>query len=543
MGRRTFFEFQIGVPAIILLVTLAFSPADSHAQTYADVAFGMSQAALSSTHQPWAIGPTVDFGVLVRANERFRYRFGVSWRRMWDDTVSASTFKLPRPGSRAEQVWTTAILSAVVERSLKPDWAAAPYFGAGLGIALWNIEEYPGNRTISVLDGEGQRRDFSGHELITRFVFGFEPQVHSKMRLRTQIGIDLLTGLGTNFSDLVNDERSRMQMTISVGLSIPFGSTRPPAPPRWRLPMDYTPIAWSKASIWTPIHTVVLPAVDMDRDGVADYLDECPQTPQGALTNELGCPNDADGDGVFDGLDMCSQTPLKDRATIDRYGCALFWPVSVTASVRYDWKHTTVRPFYHLAQSADSRLAISVDSVQRTSTDLHDEYVGRDSLDIGGPMIAGTDGFDSGDSDGDGVPDSDDYCPRTPHGLRVDRNGCLIMTELSRRLILHVSYVPGTSNPDWLSLRVLDDLIIRLKRAPHVYATVEGFTDNIGDSSVNQKLSQKRADKVRNYMIGHGIDTKRVVALGRGEVRFIANNSTATGRQRNRRIEISFHRP
>jgi OOP family OmpA-OmpF porin len=61
--------------------------------------------------------------------------------------------------------------------------------------------------------------------------------------------------------------------------------------------------------------------VDSDGDGVADYLDECPDTPAGAPVNSRGCPLDSDGDGVFDYMDNCPNTP--SGAPVDAQGCPL----------------------------------------------------------------------------------------------------------------------------------------------------------------------------------------------------------------------------
>ncbi len=149
----------------------------------------------------------------------------------------------------------------------------------------------------------------------------------------------------------------------------------------------------------------------------------------------------------------------------------------------------------------------------------------------------------TGDSDGDGIRDSTDHCPNTPHGLKVDRTGCLVMTELQRRLVLHVTYFPGTTRPDPYTLSILDDLSIRLMDSQKVTAIIEGFTDNIGEDSANLIVSQKRADKIKAYLVTRGISSARLQAIGRGESKFVADNNTASGRRKNRRIEITFHQP
>jgi outer membrane protein OmpA-like peptidoglycan-associated protein len=73
---------------------------------------------------------------------------------------------------------------------------------------------------------------------------------------------------------------------------------------------------------------------------------------------------------------------------------------------------------------------------------------------------------------------------------------------------------------------------------PGLNLQVEGYTDNIGSDEFNQKLSEQRAEAVRDFLIQQGVDTRAITAQGFGEARPVADNSTAAGRQENRRVEI-----
>ena len=73
---------------------------------------------------------------------------------------------------------------------------------------------------------------------------------------------------------------------------------------------------------------------------------------------------------------------------------------------------------------------------------------------------------------------------------------------------------------------------------PDAKIVVEGYTDSQGSAPFNQDLSQKRADSVRAYLVGHGIASDRVTAQGFGLARPIADNSSPEGRANNRRVEI-----
>ena len=78
----------------------------------------------------------------------------------------------------------------------------------------------------------------------------------------------------------------------------------------------------------------------------------------------------------------------------------------------------------------------------------------------------------------------------------------------------------------------------QLESDPNVKVTVEGHTDSVGTAARNQELSEKRANAVRDFLVGAGVAADRVIAVGRGEEQPIATNKTAAGRQQNRRVEL-----
>lgn len=86
----------------------------------------------------------------------------------------------------------------------------------------------------------------------------------------------------------------------------------------------------------------------------------------------------------------------------------------------------------------------------------------------------------------------------------------------------------------------LDNLVKFLKENPEVSGEVSGHTDNIGDKARNQKLSQQRANSVRDYLVSHGIDASRLVYKGYGDAQPAASNDTDEGRAKNRRIEFKI---
>jgi outer membrane protein OmpA-like peptidoglycan-associated protein len=90
---------------------------------------------------------------------------------------------------------------------------------------------------------------------------------------------------------------------------------------------------------------------------------------------------------------------------------------------------------------------------------------------------------------------------------------------------------------------VLDRFADGLAEDRSLNVRVVGHTDSTGSDALNDRLSVERADSVRNYLADRGINRARIDTAGRGEREPIADNSTADGRARNRRVEIFLREP
>lgn len=84
----------------------------------------------------------------------------------------------------------------------------------------------------------------------------------------------------------------------------------------------------------------------------------------------------------------------------------------------------------------------------------------------------------------------------------------------------------------------LNDLLSALQTNPAMEIEIAGHTDSKGDADYNRKLSQRRAESVKQYLVKRGIDEDRLKAKGYGESEPIATNETEQGRQKNRRTEV-----
>lgn len=134
------------------------------------------------------------------------------------------------------------------------------------------------------------------------------------------------------------------------------------------------------------------------------------------------------------------------------------------------------------------------------------------------------------DSDGDGVYDEDDECPDTPEGAIVDSRGCWVVKGVA------FEYKKWDIKEEFDSN--LGNIVDILEKNPDMQIRIEGHTDNIGSMEYNIGLSQKRAQAVKNYLVGKGINESRISTVGFGFKKPIAPNNTEEGRALNRRAEI-----
>jgi len=157
------------------------------------------------------------------------------------------------------------------------------------------------------------------------------------------------------------------------------------------------------------------------------------------------------------------------------------------------------------------------------------------------------------DDDHDGVNNCDDRCPDTPAGTVVGPDGCPQKVVIDLRGVNFKFDRPKTGEhnieptlqlPTADSIAILDQAIDALKRYPEIKVELDGHTDSIGTDAYNQKLSERRAQIVYDYLTSHGVGPSRITAVkGFGESQPIDTNATKEGRARNRRTEMKVENP
>jgi len=141
------------------------------------------------------------------------------------------------------------------------------------------------------------------------------------------------------------------------------------------------------------------------------------------------------------------------------------------------------------------------------------------------------------DSDNDGVCDNVDKCPNTPANVTVDAEGCPAVAEVVR-VELDVKFDFDKSKVKEESYGDIKNLADFMKQYPQTTTVVEGHTDSVGTDAYNQKLSERRANAVRDVLVNqYGVEGARVNTAGYGESRPVADNASESGRAVNRRVE------
>jgi outer membrane protein OmpA-like peptidoglycan-associated protein len=167
------------------------------------------------------------------------------------------------------------------------------------------------------------------------------------------------------------------------------------------------------------------------------------------------------------------------------------------------------------------------------------------------PREAGIDphGCPPPDSDHDGIRDPDDRCPATPETRNGfdDLDGCI--DEIPPELTAITGVLKGlefdTDKPGIRpkSHKLLDRVAGVLTKYPDVRIELAGHVDSRGVTSHTGQLSKLRADAVRDYLAGHGVDASRIETRGADANEPLASNKSASGRARNRRVELTLLPP
>jgi outer membrane protein OmpA-like peptidoglycan-associated protein len=422
-------------------------------------------------------------------------RYGFNPYLMLDLNANYGSFQPTEDGEafkvESNSPYQTFLMPITLDVKLTPapESHFKPYFYIGGGVLLWDLRNVSGTDKSFLKDLELRWGDSvygrTKREAIYKTGLGLETFLTNGLALDLQAGI--LGLANSNPSDNVGYfDNNDYAVTGRGTLSFYFGYYK-----------------------------------DTDKDGIEDKKDADPLRPEDfdSFQDEDGAPDDDnDGDGILDIKDKAPNDPEDKDGFQDDDGIP------------------------DLDNDGDGIL----DANDRDPNGAEDVDGFQDG-----------DGAPDPDNDGDGILDVNDKCPGTDEtvakGLDTketfngyqDDDGCPdkkpapALEKKGAKLILKgVNFETNSDKLTPESFAILDEVIVGLIDNKDVSLEARGYTDDRGSASYNQKLSERRAIAVMEYLVSKGVDKARLTAAGYGKKDPIVSNATPEGRAQNRRIEF-----
>ena len=257
-------------------------------------------------------------------------------------------------------------------------------------------------------------------------------------------------------------------------------------------------------------------AKDSDKDGIIDIKDKCPQLP--GLKEYEGCP-DTDEDTIPDNEDDCPE----EAGPVELKGCP---DADGDGTPDKDDLCPDVPGSSEMSGCPDSDMDEVHDGIDECPEEV-------------GP--ASNNGCPLPDADEDGVPDEQDKCP--DEAGTVENEGC---PALSNEIMSTLNKLGYNINFPAQSARImgkkpkqnLEKIKALLDENPNGKLIIEGYASSDGDEAYNLKLSQQRAEAVRDYLIQLGVPAERLEVQSFGAANPIGDDETPQGRAQNRRVQF-----
>ena len=400
-----------------------------------------------------------------------------------------------------------------------------PYAFVGLGVAFWSPTNNFNDSSDSALIKRLQNRIAEDKEEVKSNKSGFVIPVGAgvKADLNEKIVIGAELGFRPTFNDYLdgisqsaNPDRNDWYWFGAATLTFRLAdSNKDPLPMLTDTDKDGVPdTADACPNVFGKPMFDGCP--DSDSDGVMDKDDKCP-TLAGTIN---GCP-DTDGDGLADNVDNCPN----ERGAKENNGCpTLILDSDGDGIADKDDKCPTVAGLINGCPDSDrDGIADNEDAC---------------------PSVAGPKIFvGCPDSDGDGVQDSKDRCP-TVAGV-ASNGGCPGITSSDRAtldlVVRNVRFETASAVLKVESFVQLDKVVAIMNKYPEYSLQINGYTDNVGNSDSNLRLSERRAKSCYDFLITKGISTSRMIYKGYGEANPVSTNDTRDGRRLNRRVEFDLY--
>ncbi|MFZ5947615.1 MAG: DUF6089 family protein [Stygiobacter sp.] len=370
-----------------------------------------------------------------------------------------------------------------------------PYFYAGIGGLSYSVGTKPSVKSLSPVNESG----FTG---VIPFGVGTE------VKLSEEVILDLSAGLNYSFTDNLNYYKINDYNDAYINLGVG--------------------IAYSQESMNS----------DKDSDGLTKReeleLGTDPRNP------------DTDGDGLKDGIEVKQYTTDPRKADTDGDGLK-------------DGDELLNYKTNPLKADTDNDSLTDYDELMKFKTDPLNADTDKDGLNDGDEIMKYKTDPLKADTDGDGLKDGDEVLKYKTNPLNIDSDGGTVndgvevnrgSNPLDPKDDVPVEFVEkeysyknvyfgfDKNKISKKELATLDSTIVTLSQLNDPQITVSGHADAIGSDKYNMKLSEKRANVVKEYMVKKGLNSEKITVEFFGESKPVETNKTAKGRAMNRRTEI-----
>ncbi len=390
-----------------------------------------------------------------------------------------------------------------------------PYLYAGIGALKYKVKDLPFDQHPDDAEGDG----WTG---IVPVGLGFE------IGLSESVILELSGGVTYSFTDDLNYfARGAKDSYASVGLGLTFVSGAGSSD------NDMDGLTKSQEKVYGTDYE----NPDTDGDGVKDG-DEI------FATKTDPNKTDTDGDGIKDGdeINKYSTDPKKSDSDSDGLSDSDELNSSNTDPNKAD---------------SDGDKINDGEEVNKTNTNPMKSDSDGDNINDYDEIFKYKTDANNKDTDGDGLEDGDEINKYKTNPKNTDSDGGTVSDQVEVRrgtnpldseddvvkvdvpMVLEgVTFASGKSDITPESSMILAKALKTLQTYSDIIVEIRGYTDNVGRKSSNIKLSQKRADSVRNWLVENGVDGSRIRAVGYGPANPIVPNDTKENKRKNRRIEF-----
>ena len=268
------------------------------------------------------------------------------------------------------------------------------------------------------------------------------------------------------------------------------------------------------------------PIDDADNDAVADMCDECPKTPENVAVDSFGCP-----------IPLFVRHSMQFASNQDAFSPEFHNTMQRLGTLLAKNPTTVIRLEGHSDSLGDEKANLELsqrraESVKQVLTTLYAIPESRIMVTAYGesrPLVSNN----------------------TEEGRLRNRRVTMTVSGFYQSQVTHLAlnkpvllhFASARTTLERQERDTVEQLGRYLQTHPAAWAAIEGHTDSVGDAGINLSLSKQRAEFVRNILINEfSLDPRRLVAVGYGEERPMANNDTEEGRLKNRRVEIRLQK-